>query len=84
LVLNEATERSLPFFTILGGSTKVDWGPEQQNAFEDLKQYLEHVPMWSSLEQGQPLILYIFTMHLVVSRALVVEKEVMKVGKMTK
>jgi hypothetical protein len=34
-------ERSLPFFfSILRGSAKVEWGPKQQKAFDDLKQYL--------------------------------------------
>jgi hypothetical protein len=33
-------ERSLPFFSILWGSAKVEWGPKQQKAFDDLKQYL--------------------------------------------
>jgi hypothetical protein len=37
-------ERSWPFFTVLRGSAKVDWEPEQQNTFKDLKQYLEHLP----------------------------------------
>jgi hypothetical protein len=57
-------ECSLPFFTILRGSAKVDWGPEQQNALEDLKQYLKHLPMLSSLKLGQPLILYVSAMQL--------------------
>jgi hypothetical protein len=30
-------ERSLPFFSVLRGSTKVKWGPKQQKAFDDLK-----------------------------------------------
>jgi hypothetical protein len=30
-------ERSLPFFSVLRGSAKVEWGPEQQKAFDDLK-----------------------------------------------
>jgi hypothetical protein len=33
-------ERSLPFFSVLWGSTKVEWGPGQQKAFNNLKQYL--------------------------------------------
>jgi hypothetical protein len=45
-------ERNLPFSTILRGSTKVDWWSKQQAAFEDLKQYLEHLPTLSSPEQG--------------------------------
>jgi hypothetical protein len=62
----------------------MDWGVEQQKAFEDLKSYLEHLPTLSSLEQGQPLILYVSTTHSAVSGALVVEKEIMKVGKSAK
>jgi hypothetical protein len=30
-------QRSLPFFSVLRGSAKVEWGPEQQKAFDDLK-----------------------------------------------
>jgi hypothetical protein len=33
-------ERSLPFFSVLKGSARVEWDPEQQKAFEDLKLYL--------------------------------------------
>jgi hypothetical protein len=69
-------ERSLPFFSILWGSTKVDWGTEQLEAFDDMKCYLEHLPTLSRTEQGQLLILYVFTMHYVVSGALVVMKEI--------
>jgi hypothetical protein len=67
--------RSLPFFSVLQGFAKVGWGPEQQKAFDDLKQYLQHLPTLSSSEQGQPHILYVSTTHRVVSGALVVEKE---------
>jgi hypothetical protein len=52
-------ERSLPFFTILRGSANIEWGVQQQKAFNDLKSYLEHLPTLSSPEQGQPLILYV-------------------------
>jgi hypothetical protein len=30
-------QRSLPFFSVLQGFAKVEWGPEQQKAFDDLK-----------------------------------------------
>jgi hypothetical protein len=43
---------SLPFFAILRGSAKVDWGIEQQKPFDDLKWYLEHLPTLSSPKQG--------------------------------
>jgi hypothetical protein len=77
-------ERSLPFFIVLKDSTKMEWGPEQQRTFKDLKLYLHHLPTLSSLEQGQPLILYVSATHLAVYRVLVVEKEVIKDIKTTK
>jgi hypothetical protein len=43
-------ERSLPFFSVLRGSAKFEWGLEQQKAFDDLKQYLQHLPTLSSPE----------------------------------
>jgi hypothetical protein len=73
--ISKLAECSLPFFAMLRGSGKVDWGVEQQKAFGDLKNYLKHLPMHSSLEQEQPLILYVSSMHSVVSGALVIEKE---------
>jgi hypothetical protein len=77
-------ERSLPFFYVLRGFAKVEYGSEQQKAFDDLKQYLQHRPTLSSREHGQPLILYVSTTHSVVSEALVIEKETMQVGAMAK
>jgi hypothetical protein len=82
--ISKLAERSLPFFTILRGFTNIKWDVEQQKAFDDLKSYLEHLPTLSSIEQGQPLILYVSATHSVVSRALVTEKEVMQNGKIAK
>jgi hypothetical protein len=33
-------ERSLPFFKVLIGSGTFEWGPEQQEAFNALKEYI--------------------------------------------
>jgi hypothetical protein len=85
----------LPFFAILRGSTKVEWGVEEQKAkvewgveeqkaFDDLKTYLEQLPTLSSPKQGQPLILYVSATHSAISGALVTEKEVAQSGKTTK
>jgi hypothetical protein len=71
----------LPF---LGAPQKIDQGTQQQRAFDDMKYYLEHLPTLSSLEQGQPLILYVSATHSVVSEALVIEKETMQNGKTAK
>jgi hypothetical protein len=77
-------EKILPFFSVLRGSAKVEWGTEQHKAFDDLKQYLQHLPTLSGPEQGEPLILYVSATHSVVSGALVVEKEITQSGATTK
>jgi hypothetical protein len=41
-------ERSLPFFKVLRGSGTFEWGPEQQEAFEALKEYIQKLPMLAS------------------------------------
>jgi hypothetical protein len=80
----EASRAQLTFFTILRGSTNIEWGVEQQKAFDELKSYLEHLPTLSSPEQGQPLILYVSATHSAISGALVTEKEIMQNGKIAK
>jgi hypothetical protein len=79
--ISKLAEHSLPFFTVLRGSTKIQWGAEQQKAFESLKSYLQELPTLSSPEKGQPLILYVSATHATVSGALVVEKEFVSNGK---
>jgi hypothetical protein len=39
--ISKAAERSLPFFKVLRANSAFQWGPEQQQAFDDLKKYLE-------------------------------------------
>jgi hypothetical protein len=36
-IVVKLAQRSLPFFSVLWGSAKVEWGPKQQKAFDDLK-----------------------------------------------
>jgi hypothetical protein len=38
--ISRSTERNLPFFEILKSAEVFQWGPAQQRAFEELKQYL--------------------------------------------
>jgi hypothetical protein len=75
MFIAKLVRRSLPFSSVLRGSAKVEWGLEQQKAFDDLRQYLQRLPTLSSPEQGQPLILYVSFTYIVVSGALVIEKE---------
>jgi hypothetical protein len=82
--ISKLAECSLPFFTVLRGSAKIEWDAEQQKAFEGLKSYLAKLPTLSRLEQGQPLILYVSATHSAVSGALVVEKETVGNDKVAK
>jgi hypothetical protein len=74
-------ERSLPFFKVLKGSGSFEWGSEQQEAFNALKDHIQKLPMLSSPQTDQPLILYVSTMHTTVSGALVQEREISKEGR---
>jgi hypothetical protein len=38
--ISRSTERNLPFFEVLKTAEVFQCGPDQQKAFEDLKQYL--------------------------------------------
>jgi hypothetical protein len=38
--ISRSAERNLPFFEILKSAEVFQWGPAQQKAFEELKQYL--------------------------------------------
>jgi hypothetical protein len=82
--ISKLAQCNLPFFTILRGSANIEWGAEQQKAFDDLKSYFEYLPILSSPEQGQPLILYVLATHSTISGALMTEKEIMQNGKTAK
>jgi hypothetical protein len=74
-------EHSLPFFKVLRGSRTFEWGSEQQEAFDALKDYIQSLPTLASPQPARPLILYIFTTHTAVSGALVQERETSKEGR---
>jgi ribonuclease HI len=59
-------------------------GAEQQKAFDDLKSYLQQLPMLSSLEELQTLHLYVSATHVAVGGDLVLEKKVIKNSKTVK
>lgn len=54
-------ERGLPFFEVLKGCELFKWGPTQQAAFDDLKQYLLKLATLTSPEPTEPLLLYVAT-----------------------
>jgi hypothetical protein len=74
-------KRSLPFFKVLRGSSSFEWGSEQQEAFDALKDHIQKLPTLASPQPDQPLILYVSATHTSVSRALVQEREISKESK---
>jgi hypothetical protein len=72
--ISRSTERNLPFFEILKSAKVFQWGPSQQKAFEELKQYLIDITTLTPPAPGAPLLLYVAASHSTVSVALVQEK----------
>jgi hypothetical protein len=73
--ISRSAERNLPFFEVLKSTEVFQWGVNQQNAFEDLKQYIVHLTTLTPPSLGAPLLLYVVASHDVVSVALVQEKQ---------
>jgi hypothetical protein len=72
--ISRLVERNLPFFEILKSSEVFQWGPVQQKAFEELKQYLIDLTTLTPPSPGAPLLLYVATSHSTFRVALVLEK----------
>jgi hypothetical protein len=73
--ISRSAERNLPFFETLKSAKVFQWGPTQQKAFEELKQYLIDLTTLTPPSSGAPLLLYVAASHVVVSAALVQEKQ---------
>jgi ribonuclease HI len=72
--ISRSAKRNLPFFEILKSAEVFQWGPAQQKAFEELKQYLIDLTTLTSPSPGAPLLLYVAASHSAVSMALVQKK----------
>jgi ribonuclease HI len=72
--ISRSAERNLTFFEILKSAEVFQWGPAQQKAFEELKQYLIDLTTLTPLMLGAPLLLYVAASHSAVSAVLVQEK----------
>jgi hypothetical protein len=73
--ISRSAERNLPFFEVLKPAEVFQWGPNQQKAFEELKQYLIELTTLTPPSPGTPLLLYVAASHAAVSAALVQEKQ---------
>jgi hypothetical protein len=73
--VSRSAERNLPFFEVLKSAKVFQWGPAQQKAFEELKQYLIDLTTLTPPSLGTPLLLYVVASHVTVSATLVQEKQ---------
>jgi ribonuclease HI len=73
--ISKAAERSLPFFKVLRANSTFQWGPEQQQAFDDLKKYLEDAAVMTKPSPKAELLLYIAATDTAVSAVLVEERK---------
>jgi hypothetical protein len=81
--ISRSAERNLPFFEILKSIEVFQWGPAQQKAFEELKQYLIDLTTLTPPSSGTPLLLYVAASHVAISAALVQEKQDGQIKKQT-
>jgi hypothetical protein len=73
--ISRSAERNLPFFKVLKSTEVFKWGPIQQKAFEDLKQYLIQLTTLTPPSSRALLLLYVVASHAAVSAALVQERQ---------
>jgi hypothetical protein len=73
--ISRLAERNLPLFKVIKSVEVFQWGPDQQKAFEDLKQYLIQLTTLTPPSSRALLLLYIATSHAAVSAALVQDKQ---------
>jgi hypothetical protein len=69
------SRKKLTILVILKLDEVFQWGPAQQKAFEELKQYMIDLTTLISPLTGTPLLLYVAASHSAVSAALVQEKQ---------
>ncbi|XP_042404964.1 uncharacterized protein LOC121995243 [Zingiber officinale] len=69
--ISKTVDRSLPFFKILRRATKFQWDRECDQAFEELKVYLNSLPVLAKPNTGEPLRIYLSSTEHTVGSALV-------------
>jgi hypothetical protein len=68
-------KKGLPFFKLLKKTGKFEWLEEAKEAFKSLKVYLTSSPMLTPPKKHVDMMLYISATSIVVSAAIVVERE---------
>jgi hypothetical protein len=65
-----SADRSLSFFKVLRNANKFDWGEEQREAFNSLRDYLTKMTKLTAQNPKYTLLLYISASHSAASAAL--------------
>jgi hypothetical protein len=72
--ISKAAERSLPFFKVLRANSVFQWGVEQRQAFENLKNYLEEAAVMTKPSLKAELLLCSAATDTAISAVLVEER----------
>ncbi|KAH9727588.1 Ribonuclease H [Citrus sinensis] len=73
--ISKATDKCQPFFQVIRRGKKTEWTPECEEAFRNLKQYLQQAPLLSTPRDEDKLYLYLAVSDRAVSSVLVREEE---------
>jgi hypothetical protein len=74
-------EKGLPFFKLMKRTRKLEWTPEADKAFAELKRYLTSPPIMVAPTFREPLLLYIATTPRTASVVLVTERDAQVIAK---
>jgi hypothetical protein len=73
--ISRSAKRNLPFLEVIKSTEVFQWGPIQQKAFEELKQYLIQLTTLTPPSSGAPLLLYVAASHAAVSASLMQKRQ---------
>ncbi|XP_010666430.2 uncharacterized protein LOC104883586 [Beta vulgaris subsp. vulgaris] len=73
--VSKLAEKALPFFKILRGNKKFEWGEEQKQAFEKVKEHFQRLPTITRPELGEKLQLYVSVTEKTVAAVLLVNRQ---------
>ncbi|KAL6140755.1 hypothetical protein ACLB2K_059050 [Fragaria x ananassa] len=78
--ISRLTDKCTPFFKLLKSQhcKLINWGPEQDEAFRNIKEYLASVPKLSKPIPGEMLYLYLAASSTAVSSALIRKDDVIE------
>ncbi|XP_024033455.1 uncharacterized protein LOC112095582 [Citrus clementina] len=68
--VSKATDKCQPFFQVIRRGKKTEWTPECEEAFRNLKQYLQQAPLLSTPRVGDKLYMYLAVSDRAVSSVL--------------